>query len=87
MWEIWIEMVNELTVEKLRRECDTSFMRCDTTHQLVPLQGIIGQERAVRALKFGLGHQRTRLQHLCCRFSWNRQKNSCQKLRGGNSSC
>ena len=48
-------MVNELTVEKLRRECDASFMRCDTTQQLVPLQGIIGQERAVRALKFGLG--------------------------------
>jgi Cdc6-like AAA superfamily ATPase len=48
-------MVNELPAEKLRRECDTSFMRCDTTQQLVPLQGIIGQERAVRALKFGLG--------------------------------
>jgi len=48
-------MVNELPVEKLRRECDASFMRCETTRELVPLQGIIGQERAVRALKFGLG--------------------------------
>ena len=49
------EMVNELTADKLRRECDISFMRCDTTQKLVPLKGIIGQERAVRALKFGLG--------------------------------
>jgi len=48
-------MVNELPAEKLRKECDASFMRCDSTRQLAPLQGIIGQERAVRALKFGLG--------------------------------
>ena len=51
----WVEMVNELTADRLRRECDTSFMRCETTQKLVPLKGIIGQERAVRALKFGLG--------------------------------
>jgi lon-related putative ATP-dependent protease len=55
MWEMWVEMVSELPVEKLRRECDTSFMRCETTQKLVPLREIIGQERAVRALKFGLG--------------------------------
>jgi lon-related putative ATP-dependent protease len=53
--EIWVEMVNELTAEKIRRECDASFMRCETTEKLVPLSEIIGQERAVRALKFGLG--------------------------------
>ena len=48
-------MVAELPAGKLRRECDASFMRCENTQQLVPLKGIIGQERAVRALKFGLG--------------------------------
>jgi lon-related putative ATP-dependent protease len=48
-------LVNELTVEKLRRECDPNLMRCETTEDLVPLEEIIGQERAVRALKFGLG--------------------------------
>ncbi|HLE76100.1 MAG TPA: ATP-binding protein [Candidatus Bathyarchaeia archaeon] len=48
-------MVNELPAEKLRRECDASFMRCETTQELVPLREIIGQERAVRALKFGIG--------------------------------
>src|SRR5512136_1965439 len=30
-------------------------MHCDSTKDLVPLSEIIGQERAVRALKFGLG--------------------------------
>jgi lon-related putative ATP-dependent protease len=47
-------MVNELSPEKLRRECDPKLMRCETTEEISPLEGIIGQERAVRALQFGL---------------------------------
>jgi lon-related putative ATP-dependent protease len=48
-------MVNELSADKLRRECASNLIRCETTQGLMPLQEIIGQERAVRALKFGLG--------------------------------
>ncbi len=48
-------MVNKLPVEKLRNVCDANFMHCESTKDLVPLAEIIGQERAVRALKFGLG--------------------------------
>jgi lon-related putative ATP-dependent protease len=48
-------MINKLPVEKLRRECDANLMRCESTKSLIPLNEIIGQERAVRALKFGLG--------------------------------
>jgi len=48
-------MVNELPPESLRKECDPSVMRCKTTQELVPLSEIIGQERAVRALKSSLG--------------------------------
>jgi lon-related putative ATP-dependent protease len=48
-------MINKLPVEKLRKECDPNFMQCESTHDLAPLSEIIGQERAVRALKFGLG--------------------------------
>ena len=48
-------MVEELPAEKLRLTCDASFMRCETTEGIVPLREIIGQERAVRALKFGIG--------------------------------
>src|SRR3989337_2960051 len=48
-------MIEKLSAEKLRLACDASFMRCETTEGLLPLREIIGQERAVRALKFGLG--------------------------------
>jgi len=48
-------LVNELPPEKLRKICDAKFIRCETTAELVPIREIIGQGRAVRALKFGLG--------------------------------
>jgi lon-related putative ATP-dependent protease len=48
-------LVNELPPESLRKVCDAKFIRCETTEDLVPIREIIGQERAVRALKFGLG--------------------------------
>jgi len=47
-------MPSELSAEKLRRDCDPTMMRCETTERILPLEGIIGQERAVRALRFGL---------------------------------
>ena len=47
-------MHEELSFEKLRRACDPALMRCETTEELEPLEEIIGQERAVKALKFGL---------------------------------
>jgi lon-related putative ATP-dependent protease len=48
-------LISQLPVEKLRKVCDANFMHCESTRDLVPLTEIIGQERAVRALKFGLG--------------------------------
>jgi len=48
-------MLNELPPDNLRKVCDARFIRCKTTEELAPLREIIGQERAVRALKFGLG--------------------------------
>ena len=48
-------MVDELNPESLRKKCDSKFIHCETTEDLVPIREIIGQERAVRALKFGLG--------------------------------
>jgi lon-related putative ATP-dependent protease len=48
-------MITKLSVEQLRKECDPDLMSCKTTKELAPLEEIIGQERAVRALKFGLG--------------------------------
>ncbi|MCW4005418.1 MAG: AAA family ATPase [Candidatus Bathyarchaeota archaeon] len=48
-------MSTELSAKQLRRTCDPRLLQCKTTSELKPLQEIIGQERAVRALKFGLG--------------------------------
>jgi len=47
-------MLSELPFERLRRECDPRLMRCETTEELAPIGEIIGQERAVKSLKFGL---------------------------------
>jgi lon-related putative ATP-dependent protease len=46
--------LNELPPEKLRNEFDPKILSCDTTQELTPSQEIVGQERAVRALKFGI---------------------------------
>ena len=47
-------MLNELPIEKLRKECDPKVLRCETTKDISPLEEIVGQARAVRALRFGL---------------------------------
>jgi lon-related putative ATP-dependent protease len=47
-------MSHELTVEALYRVCDPSSLGCSTSEQAVQLDTIIGQERAVHALRFGL---------------------------------
>jgi len=47
-------MVKELSAERLRKETDPTLLRCETTEEIAALDGIVGQERAVRALKFGL---------------------------------
>jgi len=48
-------MVNELNAAKLRYTCNPSQYPFESTAQLEPLNRIIGQERAIEALKLGLG--------------------------------
>jgi lon-related putative ATP-dependent protease len=48
-------MVKELGSGELRYTCDPSRFDFETTAQLEPLNRIIGQERAIDALKLGLG--------------------------------
>lgn len=45
----------KLTAEQLTNRCDASQFEFKTTDELVPIRGIIGQERAKKALSFGLG--------------------------------
>jgi lon-related putative ATP-dependent protease len=47
-------MIKELSVENLRKRAEPSELHCKTTKELTPLEGIIGQRRAVKALRFGL---------------------------------
>ncbi len=48
-------MVKELDATQLRYTCDASSFSFESTAELEPLDRIIGQERAVDALKLGLG--------------------------------
>jgi lon-related putative ATP-dependent protease len=47
-------MVQELSAEQARKVCDPETLGLQTTQELRPLEGIIGQQRAVQALQFGL---------------------------------
>ncbi|MDZ4230597.1 MAG: Lon-like protease helical domain-containing protein, partial [Dehalococcoidales bacterium] len=47
-------MPRELTAAQVRRRCDPALFKCNSTGDLEPLSGIIGQERAMSALNFGL---------------------------------
>lgn len=47
-------MAKELQVEKYRKFCSPNLIRCKTTEDLSPIDDIIGQERALKALSFGL---------------------------------
>lgn len=51
-------MVIELTADQVRLKCDPAMFNCNATHELQPYQGIIGQDRALSALKFGLNIQK-----------------------------
>ena len=48
-------MVPELPVDKLRKVCDFRTLHWKSSAEARPLEAIIGQERAVRSLRFGLG--------------------------------
>ncbi len=48
-------MMQELTTGQLLRVCDPQSTGCSSSAEINILGNIIGQERAVRALKFGLG--------------------------------
>ncbi len=48
-------MARRLQPEELRRRCDPQIFEVETTAECKPLDDVIGQERALRALELGLG--------------------------------
>jgi len=47
-------MPKKLTAEQVRQSCDPALFHCNSTADLVPIGGMIGQDRALNALRFGL---------------------------------
>jgi len=47
-------MSKELSAEQVRQKCTPTLFDCNSTKELEPMEGIIGQDRALSALKFGL---------------------------------
>ena len=47
-------MFRKLTIEELKKCCEPEIFAFETTRDLPELPGIIGQDRALRALEFGL---------------------------------
>src|ERR671924_1107408 len=45
----------EIAAEKLTWRCDPSFLPFACTADMTPLEDFIGQDRAIRAIEFGLG--------------------------------
>lgn len=48
----------EVPADKLRWQCDLAIFDFECTEDLAPLQEFIGQERAIRAIEFGLSMNR-----------------------------
>ncbi len=48
-------MVTELTAEKAYKVCGSDNIGCDSSQELTALETIVGQDRAIRAMQFGLG--------------------------------
>ena len=48
-------MVIELTAEKAYKVCGSDNIECDSSQELTALETIVGQDRAIRAMQFGLG--------------------------------
>lgn len=48
-------MVRALSADELRKICEPSSLACVSSEEMEPLEAMIGQERAVRSLRFGIG--------------------------------
>ncbi len=48
-------MIAEIPIEKIYKVCNPDDVGCDTTQELTELETIVGQDRAIRAMQFGLG--------------------------------
>ncbi len=48
-------MVTELSADQAYKVCGPENVGCDSSQELTALETIVGQDRALRAMQFGLG--------------------------------
>lgn len=65
----------KVKLENLTSHCDTECLKFKSTDELEPIRGILGQERAVDAIKFGL-NMRQRGYNIYVAGSWGTGRNS-----------
>lgn len=51
----------ELKPEELRWYCDPNTFEFDSTTKVKPIEGVVGQERAIKALKLGVDMEKRRV--------------------------
>lgn len=69
----------KLKPEQLKSDCDTDCLGFDTTEELIPLHGIIGQDRASKSLDFGL-KMKKRGYNIYVAGNWGTGRNSYVRL-------
>jgi lon-related putative ATP-dependent protease len=50
-----LTMITELTADQAYKVCGADNIGCESSLELTPLETIVGQDRAIRAMQFGLG--------------------------------
>lgn len=69
----------ELSVEALNSQCDESCLGFQSTKEVEPLEGIMGQDRAIEALTFGL-NMKQRGYNIFVAGNWGTGRNSYVRL-------
>jgi lon-related putative ATP-dependent protease len=72
-------MIKKLEVKELFNAYDDNFFEFETTEELIPLQSIIGQQRAVNAIDFGL-KMKQKGYNIFVAGDWGTGRNSYVKL-------
>lgn len=69
----------ELSIEALNSQCDENCLGFQSTKEVEPLEGIMGQDRAIEALSFGL-HMKQRGYNIFVAGNWGTGRNSYVRL-------
>lgn len=69
----------ELTVDKLTSQCEETCLKFNSTADVEPLDGIMGQDRAIEAINFGL-NMRHRGYNIFVAGNWGTGRNSYVRL-------